>query len=266
MMTLTSTNLQGVSNCSIWIDDFHVLIGTTDGMISMVEIADQGVAEKSREATHTRCVRDMCNSAFEPSWVASCGDEGVLRVQEWNSRRSVLSVASPSAFGSIKWHSFHHGLLTATNDNGEWVAYDIRTNVLDPIHRFHMPKQNLFTHECYTHHDVLLGYGDGEIVQVDMRYTNRMINKVKDPFVSSVADIQYNYGAHTFVTSGMSDFTVWKHDSATHEAYVWSHGEPTARQMVGSEYCTHAVFLLDNKVFTTDRCGNIGLYYLGFDR
>jgi len=69
--------------------------------------------------------------------------------------------------GSVRWHPFAPSLASLTTDGGTFHAFDIRAN--GPV-IYQTGRKDLFTH-CYRDvNTILLGYGDGTIGVLDVRF------------------------------------------------------------------------------------------------
>ena len=64
--------------------------------------------------------------------------------------------------------------VSCTTDDGCYTMFDTRTEMQTPAVSTDTEKIDLFTHARYTEHHLLLGYGDGEIKQLDMRKPREM--------------------------------------------------------------------------------------------
>src|SRR5690349_18592338 len=99
------------------------------------------------------------------------------------------------------------------------MVYDIRQGLGQPAFQATMGKpveflialsrrlsQDLYAHERYTDHHVIMGFGDGEMQHIDMRVTNRILHKVQDPYVEGIGWIEYKASSASFAVSGFAEY------------------------------------------------------------
>jgi len=150
-------------------------------------------------------------------------------------------------------------IITATLDIGRFVLYDSRMSFSKPQDSVDLAHLDLFSHEMFSPHKVLLGYGDGELVQIDLRNSSKIISRCKDPWVDAIGNICYNASATAFVTSGLTDFTVWNHLES--EARVWSHKASDPNVLANDNGCSmSAIFLDPTTVLSTSSEGHIDIF------
>jgi len=131
--------------------------------------------------------------------------------------------------------------VSCTLDTGSFLVFDIRQNIRQPAFQATMGKPDLHTHERYSDHHVIMGFGDGEMQHIDMRVSNRILHRQQDPYCEGIGMIDYNAAALAFVVSGFTDFTAWRHVPHNNEARAWSHmyhGTLTVANTTGFSICT----------------------------
>ena len=64
--------------------------------------------------------------------------------------------------------------VSSTTDDGCYAMFDTRTEMQSAAVLADTARADLFAHARYTDHHLLLGYGDGEIKQLDMRKPTEM--------------------------------------------------------------------------------------------
>lgn len=64
--------------------------------------------------------------------------------------------------------------VSCTTDDGHYAMFDTRSDMTASAVSADSGKTDLFTHARYTDHHLLLGYGDGEMKQLDMRKAGEM--------------------------------------------------------------------------------------------
>jgi len=136
--------------------------------------------------------------------------------------------------------------------------FDPRSGLTAPVRTINTDHKELYTHSRYGQHHVLLGYGNGDILNMDIR-TGEIISQVEDHYCEGIGMIELG-PQHTFVTSGYSDFSVWRHNPTTLETNIWSHREnhELLNLDVTLTYC--ATFLNNNVVLATNSLGYLGTW------
>jgi len=178
------------------------------------------------------------------------------------------SVKLDGSIGSVKWPTCNQNVcVSCTLDKGQYMIWDIRQKMNLPAFQADFVKPELYTHERYTDHHVLLGFGDGEIQHIDMRISRDILGKIQDPYVSGIGQIEYNDYSNAFVVSGLTDFSVWRHDKASGAAQIWSHSLAAHDVLQSAGSCsTIANWLTDTCVLTTNSTGTVGLWDQDFGR
>ena len=137
--------------------------------------------------------------------VSAAGFDGTLCIFSFQDAQSVSVMNKASladkVIGSVKWPSFNSSqkctshcfrylhyfcsscsfvwllldvCVSCTTDDGCYAMLDTRSDMKAAAVMADTGKVDLFTHARYTDHHVLLGYGDGEIRQLDMRKPGEM--------------------------------------------------------------------------------------------
>jgi len=68
--------------------------------------------------------------------------------------------------------------VSCTTDDGQYAMFDTRAEMVAPAVQADTDKADLFTHARYSDHHLLLGYGDGEMKQLDMRKPAEMSDNI----------------------------------------------------------------------------------------
>jgi len=163
-----------------------------------------------------------------------------------------------TSLGSVKWPDFNQGVcVSCTSDSGMYSVFDTRQDAIKPALRVNTEKEDLWTHERYSDHNVLLGFGDGEIHHMDMRAGDKILHRVVDPYVQGVGNLHFHASSRSVVSSGFTDFCVWK-PTTSRQLSVWCHSSLDSEPLenAGQYNCT-AVWANESTVLVTDNKGNL---------
>lgn len=245
---------------------------------------------------HTDYVRELAPHPLMGNIVASVGQDGMLYICDYNRLSDSQGLVQQhmslsSSVSSVRWPMYNQSVcVSITTDSGNYAMFDTRQanskpvvavethNLVLPAHytshsssegsaRLANPSTSsaqLYTHERYTDHHVLLGYSNGIIKHIDMRNSKQYIDVIQDPYVEGIGNIEYNCRSRSLLVSGYTDFTVWKHENSG-ATRVWSHAlsETNTRDNV-SGYSCNATYFDDDTVLVTDSLGSVGLRVQGF--
>jgi WD40 repeat protein len=276
---LTDQAVNGVE----WLDDDTIVMVLNNGDVRIVDI-------DTNQVVTTRCSFDNLlqtatrELAFVPnsSFIAVGGQEKKLRVIDLMRRTVVMCFNTVDEIGSVKVRASAPYLIGCTTDMGEFFLLDRRMQNAGPgpgvgpsttngatslngaaaVH-VETKLSELYSHEMIDGHNVLLGFGNGELQHVDLRYPLRIANKTKDPFVEAIGHIDYSEAHGAIVTSGLTDFSVWNQSADSGIVSVWSssQGGTQASPIAAASHLTHAKFLpTECSILQTDSSGYVSLY------
>jgi len=176
------------------------------------------------------------------------------------------SVKLDGVVGSVKWPICNQNVcVSVTFDTGAYLVFDIRQSIARPAFQATLGKSDLYTHERYTDHHVIMGFGDGEMQHIDMRISTKILHKTQDPYVEGIGMIDYHPGASAFVVSGFTDFSVWKQDPKTGLARVQSHMLSGHQALANSSgFSTCAQLISPERVLMTTSSGMFGVFMQDF--
>jgi hypothetical protein len=72
-------------------------------------------------------------------------------------------------------------------------------------------KKELYSHAYLNDKNVLLGFGDGKVLVLDLRYL-RTASMFQDPIQKAVGDIKFDYKTKTFFNFGIPELTMWTYE------------------------------------------------------
>jgi WD40 repeat protein len=117
-------------------------------------------------------VRELAFNKDQPNLLASGGYDQFLCLSDLNShphRKAFVDLGA--VIGSVKWPKFNNNYcVSCTTDNGVVRMFDVRMSLAQkPPFMLDTKKEELFAHERYADFNMLLGFGNGDIMHVDMR-------------------------------------------------------------------------------------------------
>jgi len=261
-----------------WMDGNTVVAAVGEhgdpGLLRVYDVAQSApgnpvnIVQREQMVVSEHQIRQVAMNQIQRHWIVVGGFDNSLQIMDLNhSPRSIYTRNVGSIVGSIKWETFtNNRLVSCTTDDGKMLMFDACMNLQAPpavsLQAHAASKDGLFSHERYTETMVLLGFGDGTIEHYDLRNTNQPLSSVRDPFVDAIGEMSYNAQSRMLVTSGLTDFTVWKQDQYG-DLSVWSHSalaKSKLKQTGSSSHMEHAVFVDPNTVFSCNTNGNAGLY------
>jgi hypothetical protein len=246
-----------------WISDTRVVAcSTINGSLTTFAFDGHHLAQTHiLRGVHTREVRELATCPVNPQLVASTGADALLCVTDLSAGTLLARTPLEGVGGSVKWKEDSIGV---TLDNGRLLFYDARTSFLKPQLNYRPGHtSSLYTHDRYSPYYTLMGYGNGALQNLDLR-TGKVTWQVEDFYVEGIGMIESRGNA--FVTSGFSDFTVWKQNPLTGEANIWSHsldGVNDFNEDVNLIYV--ATWLDHDTILATNSHGRIGIWTQGFD-
>jgi len=225
------------------------------GRSNEMEIRQLVVDTKIHSGDHI--VRESAVNPLNRNQFGSGGSEKKFQLIEVGNSafRSVSSLVVDDVIGSVRWSSFLSGCCSFTQDDGKLIVLDPRQQTLKAL-TINTGKNDLFAHEVYTPHHILLGYGDGVLQNVDIRLArDHVVCSTVEPYVGCIGNILWNDVSQSFAVSGTSDFGVWLRKS-DNVARIWSHAHSSANPSTSvSLYTINAIYLSDSVVLTTDSHG-----------
>lgn len=118
-------------------------------------------------------------------------------------------------------------------------------------------KDNLLAHCHSDAHNLLLGYGDGEFHQVDLRLAGRDPVVLQDSFCTAIGNIDYDADSHRFLLSGYTDFSVWEVKEG--QGRILAHAGLGSGRPGGEDWITGAAFVDSNLIVSGDSDGRLTL-------
>jgi len=170
------------------------------------------------------------------------------------------------SISSAKWQKGEESICTVTTDQGRLLIFDARAGFGAPAQTYDVSTQGqvkrLFAHEFYTTFNCLVGGEEGWLAEVDLRNMTRSLQVVRDPYVCHVGDIDYDDYTRSFLVSGMTDFSYWKHDNQ--QAIITAHAEGSNLPLSAkSRVDVFAKFMAPNIGVSTNSEGALGIYLFG---
>jgi len=244
-----------------WIHSGLVICATGDnGGLHLINVSTDGEMKihGTLSAIHTAGVREMALNQANRMQFISGGYDRKLCLVDLERPDAIQSIKQDGIIGSVRWPLCNQNVCPSlTLDDGVFLIYDVRVRpVGPPAFKASMGKRDLFAHERYTDHNVLLGFGDGEVQHIDVRVTDRILHKFQDPNVEAIGAIEYG-SEGAILLSGMSNFSLWKHVYTTGESRSWCCRSPKTSAVEA----VNAILLPENNVFFTTSEGCIGLTY-----
>lgn len=188
-----------------------------------------------------------------------------LHIIDERGNRQQASIQG-GAISSIKFMDYGTSIL---REDGCVLLFDNRLGWRNPAQTINMGlsvKQHTFAHEWYNNHNILVGGKNGKIFEFDSRTAGGpgpVAQLGRDPYVYHIGDIEYNELSRSFITSGMGDFTYWKHQE--HRARLWAHSESAEARFGlkrGSKLNITATYSSPNVVVSTASEGSLGIHFM----
>lgn len=241
-----------------WLTDTRIAAcSSVNGSLTVYAFDGERISQTDVfRGAHTREVRELAVCPFSRQHVASTGADGLLCVTDLSAGTLLTQTTLNGVGGSVKWTVDSIGVSL---DNGRVMFYDVRTSLLKPQISYHPAHpRHLYTHERYSQYYTLLGYSNGDLRNVDLR-TGKVIWQVEDHYVEGIGMIESRGNA--FVTSGFSDFTVWKQDPTTREANIWSHSLDGVTNLHDELSLTFVATWFDHDtILATSSEGRVGIW------
>jgi len=248
-----------------YISDTRVVCSTRTGALNVFSFASDKkelAHTTTLRGVHSREVREIGVCPNNSHYLASTGPDRELCVTDLESRTLLVKTKLAATGGSLKWTGYAEGGLGITLDTGFLLFFDPRAGLSEPVLNINSDHKELYTQSRYGPHHVLLGYSNGDLLNMDIR-TGEIISRVEDYYCEGIGMIEHG-PHHTFVTSGFADFTVWRHNADTLETNIWSHRENhnILNNDVTLTYC--ASYVEDDVVLATNSRGYIGTWKQNF--
>lgn len=252
-----------------WVRDNIVAAAMgVNGRVSVYQLDEAQLRPiQTYDRLHSDCIRELSISPSCDHFVSGGHDSTISMVDltsgEQTHRQKFEGTQTVSSIKYAGPDMVH----TTISENSTYLQFDNRTNWARPctLWRTPRPLTDLFAAELINPMEVLLGWGSAHIAYLDLRMS-RLV-RIEDPYVDAVGQIVYNHNSKAFVTSGYTDFTVWKHTENNNKAKVWSHCISSANPLIGKHDTQHyATFLNDNTIVATTNHGSLGIYDQGFDK
>eukprot|EP00029_Vermamoeba_vermiformis_P005434 TRINITY_DN1887_c0_g1_i3.p1 TRINITY_DN1887_c0_g1~~TRINITY_DN1887_c0_g1_i3.p1 ORF type:complete len:393 (+),score=81.97 TRINITY_DN1887_c0_g1_i3:91-1269(+) len=225
-----------------WFDQQHALYaaGAKMGLIRLSPGGDFVEDFINFPEFHTDIIREIAISSKENRLVVSGGFDGkvfvtdIIRLAEdiqKNERRSENSLYQcTDVVGSVSWHPNDQYLANCTTDGGTFHVFDIRTDKRRAAIVSDVQKKELYSHAYLNDKNVLLGFGDGKVLVLDLRYL-RTASMFQDPIQKAVGEIKFDYKTKTFFNFGIPELTMWTYEgNSFHLAGNYNLGQYKAKQ------------------------------------
>jgi WD40 repeat protein len=207
-----------------WIHPELALVAVGEGDLHLINISPTN--ELKSYATlppiHTSSLRQIAINTMKRTQFASGGYDRKLCLVDLDRPEALQTIPQDGVIGSVTWPIWNQNVCPSlTTDDGTFLIFDTRVRpVTIPAFRATLGKKELFAHTRYTDHNVLLGYGDGEIQHIDVRVTDRILHRLKDPHVTAIGSLEYNHATDLLLVGGLSSSTVWRVDLKTNAAVM----------------------------------------------
>jgi len=252
-----------------WIAEDVVLASLGHGNVRLYSVSsDRKTLELAGifDRIHDNSIREVAMCPTNGNQFASGGSDKKLRVTDLTvGTEPVDSVSLNGVVGSIRWPALNQGFCpSSTMDSGVFLLFDVRQGLKKSALDINLHKQELWAHERYTDHHLLLGFGNGEIYHLDLRKPTEILHAFNDPYVEGVGNIEYNSASSSFTVSGLSDFTVWKQQAKTDVARVWSHSVSGADIFNKPTISMTATYINPTDILTASSTGHVGVFLQDF--
>ena len=247
-----------------WLHPELCLVTAGEGSIHLYTVSGTNALSLhgSLPPIHTAAIREMALDPANRARFISGGYDGQVCLVDLERPDTLQTLPQEGVIGSVRWPEANRGVCPSiTLDNGTFLIFDNRVRPIGPpAFRATMGKKELFAHERYTDHNVLLGYGDGEIQHIDVRVTDRILHKFSDPLVHAIGTIEFNHDKKRVLVGGLSSASVWHFDPARGEMRLLA---DASNMQVGptqaSDITHNAVFVDGNRI---SDCTSTGQYSL----
>jgi hypothetical protein len=198
-----------------WIHPQLALVAMGEGKLRLIAL-DPASSELRVHGTlpaiHTAAIREIAVNLTNRAQFASGGYDRRLCLVDLERPDALQTIHVDGVIGSIRWPLCNQNVCPSlTLDDGTFLIYDIRTRpVGPPAFKATMGKKELYAHDRHTDHNVFLGFGDGEIQQIDVRVTDRVLHRVQDPFVQAIGDMRWSGNGQDFAVFGIPAVTLWR--------------------------------------------------------
>ncbi|CEP00639.1 Anaphase-promoting complex subunit 4 WD40 domain-containing protein [Plasmodiophora brassicae] len=213
---------------------------------------------KHLSCRHTDTIRELAICTTTLGKFASGGDDAMLCLNDIDySNCSVACADVGDSISSVRWGAFEtdKSCVTLTTELGEFMTYDTRTAMRSPVLSFNTMQPMLYAHSKTNDTTVVLGFGNGSLVRLDVR-TNRCMESF-DPVLTCIGDISYRPGiASNLLLSGAPGVSLWHADKFRNCSFgPWPSLQSTSP---GSCEFTHAAWHTEpDLIVTTDSLGNL---------
>jgi hypothetical protein len=247
-----------------WLHPELCLVTAGDGSLHLYTVSGTNALSLhgSLPPIHTAAIREMAvNQANRACFISGGYDKKVCLV-DLERPDALQTLPQEDAIGSVRWPLANGGVCPSiTLDNGTFLIFDNRVRPTGPpAFRATMGKKELYAHERYTDHNVLLGFGDGEFQHIDVRVTDRILHRVSDPLVQAVGTIEFNHDKKRVLITGLSSASVWNFDPVLGEMRLLADASRGNVDPKLSNETTHnAVFLGGDRI---SDCTSDGQYSL----
>lgn len=255
-----------------WLDSTRMVVASGRGNLSVHQLTKATTSTSTIRTTETlrgassSYIREVAICPESSSRVAYGGYDCSVTVTDLHRPSDrLLQFSVPSVVGSIKWAPFLSGThLSCTLDDGKFYLFDARQPSAEaPAVIADVQHRDLFCHERYDDFNVLLGFGDGQIKQLDVRQPQSVLHTVQDPYVDAIGGIEYNPASGAFAVSGYTDVSVYRLHG--HEMKVWSHGSLGNGFLRGKGWSCAAAWYNDTTVVVSDSNGSVQFLLQDFD-
>jgi len=217
--------------------------------------------------TEVKSIREVAVNPFAIHQIATGGDDQKVVFVDLNSKQ-VKHFELGDIVSSVKWTSFAGSCVSCTLETScKLLIYDVSESGLSPSMTINAKKsepcaQMIYTHEIYMR-NVLIGDNSGHLYLYDLRKPDKLLQEVEDPYCEAIGNIRYNRNFSSFVTSGLCNFTVWKHELAVdNEARFWVRAhqhQSSAIRLYDQDFMTNATYISGDQIVVACSQGRIAI-------
>jgi len=242
-----------------WIHPELILCTAGEGKIHLINVSTshEMKVHGTLPSIHTLPLREIAINCGNRAQFVSGGYDKKLCFVDLERPDALQTIRQDDVIGSVRWPLCNQNVCPSlTLDDGTFLIYDTRVRPIGPpAFKATMGKKELFTHERYTDHNVLLGFGDGEVQHIDVRVTDRILHKFQEPAVAAIGGLEFNTATNQLSISGLGNASIWKHDGSTRDAKFWCQLSETSAGSTGFQ----SAFVGSEAIVT---CSSEGIFYV----
>mmetsp|Transcript_4900 Transcript_4900/g.9473 ORF Transcript_4900/g.9473 Transcript_4900/m.9473 type:complete len:435 (-) Transcript_4900:361-1665(-) len=217
-------------------------------------------------------IRQMAVHPSSSNLICIGSDDNAIAIYDITSSNTIDHRFMTDKVGSVKWGTFAASrYVSCTSDDGQFCLFDTAEGFAKKPACAISTKAHLwgglYSHERYSDHHVMLGFGDGNLEHWDLRNTAAPLKSAfYDPYVTAVGEILYDQKNHRMITSGATDFTVWQHymsgDKEGNMDILFHSALGGNKKFEPSSNEVSAVFLGDDAIFSCNTTGFASVYVI----